>query len=164
MSSHLAGAAWGAPPPGPGQPPAREVPAPDPDLADLTIIARRAGDKLYFADVARLAGVAEVSIARYHTVSQASRNRAAAGQPGRPPGPRDMPPPDGLDYPPGRTSGSRSPWWSPATIAPWLAVRQGPGHPRADGAKPAPAGSRLGRPPRKPGPKKGRHRKTRSTS
>lgn len=98
--------------------------------------------RMFAADVARAAGISEASVARYHSMAKTSRDRAArfdAGQPrpgdedGRLPQPRDMPAPDGHGYPPGRSTGSKSPWWWPETIAPWLAVRQGPGKPRNDG-------------------------------
>jgi hypothetical protein len=115
-------------------------------------------DAMWAADVAKQAGVAEVSVKNYHNQAQASRERVrkaeAAGIPldqvaGRLPGPRDMPVPDGWGYPPDRSTGSVSPWWLPATIAQWLAIRQGPGKPRRDGTAPQPRKPRRA----KPGPK-----------
>jgi hypothetical protein len=91
--------------------------------------------KMWVPDVAKAAGLTEASTVRYHSLAEVSRRNQAEGKPGRQPTDRDLPAPDGYDYPPGRVSGSRSPWWWPETIAPWLAVRAAitPGRPRGDG-------------------------------
>lgn len=104
---------------------------------------RRLADWLYVPDVAELAGVTEPTIWRYNSVAEANR---AAGTPG----PRDLPRAAREANPRG---GRPLLKWRGRDIEAWLEVRQGPGKPPEDGSKPAPAGSKLGRAPRKPGPK-----------
>jgi hypothetical protein len=100
--------------------------------------------KLYSVDLAGLAGVEPKTISHYNSI--ATGNRAAGRT-----RPRDLPAPDGYD--PNPAGGPALPWWRPATVRPWLATRHNPGRARKDGRSPVPPGTRLGRPPRRPGPK-----------
>jgi hypothetical protein len=104
---------------------------------------RRIADWLYAADVARLAGVTVQTIWRYNSVAEANREAGT-------PGPRDLPK---AFREPNPRGGRPRLKWRGRDIEAWLEVRQGPGKPPADGSRPAPAGSKLGRAPRKPGPK-----------
>jgi hypothetical protein len=123
----------------------------------LAALARMPADRrLYVPDVARLTGLRETTITRYHF--DAAHRRAA----GQSRGDRDLPPPDAFD--PGtktlpgarHTGGPPRAWWHPGTLVPWIKARHAPGHARNDGRSPAPPGSRLGRPPLTPGPKRKR--------
>lgn len=98
-------------------------------------MARTAADKMWVPQVAKAAGLSQASVSRYHSLAEVARRNQAAGRDGPLPGERDLPAPDDYDYPPGRVSGSPSPWWWPETIAPWLAAREGitAGRPRGDG-------------------------------
>jgi hypothetical protein len=84
-------------------------------------------DKLYVADLAKVARVKPQTIIQYHWDAE-RRLRAGESRP------RDLPQPTG--YTPNPKGGPPKPWWSPAAAAAWLAVRQPSGHPRADGGKP----------------------------
>jgi hypothetical protein len=84
-------------------------------------------EKLYVADLAAAARVQPQTIIQYNW--DASRRRNA----GRP-RPRDLPKP--TDHDPNPRGGPPLPWWSPATAAAWLAIRQIAGHPAADGSPP----------------------------
>jgi hypothetical protein len=91
---------------------------------------------MWVPDVAKAAGLSDVTISRYHSLAEVSRRNKEHGMSDRrQPADTDLPVPDGYGYPPGRVSGSLSPWWWPETITPWLAVRAAvsPGRPRGDG-------------------------------
>jgi hypothetical protein len=103
--------------------------------------------KLYMADVAALAGVSPLTIRQYKWRAGRARDAGTAT-------PRHLPEPAGYDPPTrevtgtGHSGGDPVPWWTRRQIQAWLAARHHPGHPRADGASPAPPGSVLGRPPK----------------
>ena len=106
------------------------------------------GTRLYFGDVAALAGVQPPTMKHYGLLARRAR---AAGQPL----PRGLPEPDGTD--PGTKDpdrdgghgGTPRPYYHPATIRPWIAARQPPGRPRRGGGAP----KRRTLDPAKPGPK-----------
>ena len=108
-------------------------------------------DAMWVPDVARVAKLSPASVSRYNSLAEVSRRNQAEGRPGRQPTDRDLPVPDGYGYPPGRVSGSPSPWWRPPSISPWLNARRdiSPGAPRGDGTPARPKKNRHA----KPGPR-----------
>jgi hypothetical protein len=118
------------------EPPAAAAPPePDPPPGKATAwAAAHSLDRLYAGDVAVLAGrpghpLKLATVARYKAVAAANRRAGA-------PGLRDLPEPDGEDPAPG--GGIPLAWWWPATLDPWMNVRQaGPGRPPRGGGPPA---------------------------
>ncbi len=107
-----------------------------------------AGARLYFEDVAGLAGVERPTLKHYLYLARLARAAGTAG-------PRHLPEPDGYEAGTrnaGRdegTGGAARPWYHPATIRPWIAARQPPGRTPNDGGKPV----RRTENPARPGPK-----------